>query len=154
MEAVDVNIRVLGEIDLAGSPESVPRARSDVREWLGGEHPTIDDVVLAVSELVTNAVVHSDCAVGDFIGLTLTAAEDVVCVEVRDPGSLFSAPYVRQEPDAESGRGLLIVNEISAEWGIREHGRGQGRTVLCAIRFSSCSDPDLAPDGWDGYGVR
>jgi anti-sigma regulatory factor (Ser/Thr protein kinase) len=143
MGAVDVNTWTLGRTGLAGLPESVPRARRNVREWLGDEHPAIDDVVLAVSELVTNAVVHSDSSAGVSIHLTLVAAEGVVYVEVRDPGAMFSAPHVRHEPDAETGRGLLIVDEISSEWGIREHDRGRGRTVWCAIRFTAQPVPDV-----------
>jgi anti-sigma regulatory factor (Ser/Thr protein kinase) len=143
MGAVDVNTWTLGRTGLAGLPESVPRARRNVREWLGDEHPAIDDVVLAVSELVTNAVVHSDSSAGVSIHLTLVAAEGVVYVEVRDPGAMFSAPHVRHEPDAETGRGLLIVDEISSEWGIREHDRGRGRTVWCAIRFTPQPVPDV-----------
>jgi hypothetical protein len=69
----------------------------------------------------------------------------MIYVEVRDPGSAFSGPYIRQEPEAEDGRGLLIVREISQSWGIREHGRGLGRTVWCAIRVALPSpDPSAA----------
>ncbi|WP_157594090.1 ATP-binding protein [Streptosporangium amethystogenes] len=91
----------------------------------------IDDIVLATSGLVTDSIKHSDSKVGDFIGLTLSATMEIVYVEVNDPGSIFSGPHVRKEADAEDGRGLLIVGEISLEWGTREHGRSLGRTVWC-----------------------
>ncbi|MFC5816642.1 ATP-binding protein [Nonomuraea harbinensis] len=113
--------------------ESVSYARAQVHDWLGSDHPAIGDVVLAVSELVTNALRHSDARPGDFIGLTVTDVGGLVRVEVRDPGTAFSGPYVRREPEAEDGRGLLIVREISQDWGIGEHGRGLGRTVWCLI---------------------
>jgi anti-sigma regulatory factor (Ser/Thr protein kinase) len=116
-----------------------------VRRWLGNDHPAVDDAVLATSELVTNAFRHSDARPYDFIGLTVTEAEGLIHVEVRDPGSAFSGPHIRQEPEAEDGRGLLIVREISQSWGIREHGRGLGRTVWCAIRAAPPSpDPSAA----------
>ncbi|GHE45900.1 hypothetical protein GCM10017673_54850 [Streptosporangium violaceochromogenes] len=64
--------RVLGVISLAGTRESVSRARAEVRHWLGDDHPAVDDVALAVSELVTNAVVHSGVRTEDALHLTLT----------------------------------------------------------------------------------
>ncbi|MGW0068308.1 ATP-binding protein [Streptosporangium sandarakinum] len=134
MKAPSAEPKVLGRTGLPGVRDSVSRARSEVRRWLGDDHPAIDDVVLAASELVTNAIRHSDAGPSDFIGLTLSATEEAVYVEVNDPGSLLSGPHVRKESYAEDGRGLLIIREISLEWGTRELGHGLGRTVWCAIR--------------------
>lgn len=133
MKAASAEPRIIGSIQLAGIRESVSYARSQVRGWLGSDHPALDDVVLAVSELVTNALRHSDARPYDFIGLTVMDEGGVVRVQVRDPGSAFSGPYIRREPDAEDGRGLLIVREVSRDWGVQEHGRGLGRTVWCVI---------------------
>ncbi|WP_433375665.1 ATP-binding protein [Streptosporangium sp. CA-115845] len=146
MKATTPEPRILGSVDLPSVRESVSRARSEVREWLGVDHPMVDDIVLATSELVTNSIKHSDSSAGDFIGLTLSATMEIVYVEVNDPGSIFLGPHVRKEPDAEDGRGLLIVGEISLEWGTREHGRGLGRTVWCAIRATPPPDDPSTPE--------
>ncbi|MBB5778539.1 ATP-binding protein [Nonomuraea jabiensis] len=111
MKTASAEPRVIGSIRLVGIRESVSHARSEVRKWLGDDHPSVDDVVLAASELVTNALRHSDARPYDLIGLTVTAAEGMVYVEVLDPGSMFSAPHIRQEPEAVDGRGLLIIRE-------------------------------------------
>ncbi|TDB99360.1 ATP-binding protein [Nonomuraea longispora] len=137
MQAASSGPQVIGSIHLAGIRESVPRARAEVRRWLGDDHPAVDEAVLAVSELMTNALRHSDPKPYDLIGLTVAATGGTVYVGVRDPGSTFSAPHIRQEPEADDGRGLLIINEIAQEWGVREHGHGLGRTVWCAIRAVS-----------------
>ncbi|MEV0591106.1 ATP-binding protein [Nonomuraea cavernae] len=150
MKAVSAEPRVMGSIQLAGIRESVSHARSEVRRWLGEDHPAVDDAVLAASELVTNALRHSDARPYDLIGLTVTATEETVYVEVRDPGAAFSGPHLRQEPEAEDGRGLLIVREISQEWGTREHGRGLGRTVWCAIRAAPCPPDSSAAEPVSG----
>lgn len=150
MKTASAAPRIIGSIQLVGIRESVAHARSEVRRWLGNDHPAVDDAVLATSELVTNAFRHSDARPYDFIGLTVTEAEEMIHVEVRDPGSAFSGPYVRQEPEAEDGRGLLIVREISQGWGIREHGRGLGRTVWCAIRAAPPSPDSSAPEPVSG----
>ncbi|MEO3868394.1 ATP-binding protein [Nonomuraea sp. B12E4] len=147
MQAASAEPKVIGSIHLPGIPESVSHARSEVRRWLGDEHPAMDDVVLAVSELVTNALQHSGARPYDLIGVALSVTEEMVYLEVRDPGSAFSGPHIRQEPAAEDGRGLLIVHEISQDWGVREHGRGLGRTVWCAIR-SALPRPNWSPDRW------
>lgn len=56
MKAPSTEPKVLGRTGLPGVHESVSRARSEVRGWLGDAHPAVDDVVLAASELVTNAI--------------------------------------------------------------------------------------------------
>jgi anti-sigma regulatory factor (Ser/Thr protein kinase) len=137
MKAPSKEPRIIGSIQLAGIRESVSRARSEVRGWLGDDHPAIDDVVLAVSELVTNALRHTAASPYDLIGVTLAATDEMIYLDVRDPGSAFSGPHIRLEPDAEDGRGLLIIREISEDWGVREHGRRLGRSVWCAIRSGS-----------------
>ncbi|MEU7828005.1 MULTISPECIES: ATP-binding protein [unclassified Nonomuraea] len=155
MKAVSAEPWIIGSIQLVGIRESVSRARSEVRGWLGDDHPAVDDVVLAASELVTNALRHSDAKPYDLISVTLTATEEMVYLEVRDPGSAFSGPHIRLEPEAEDGRGLLIVREISQDWGVREHGRGLGRSVWCAIRSAPPSTGPSAPEPVsDSAGVR
>ncbi|MGP3965976.1 ATP-binding protein [Nonomuraea sp. 3N208] len=134
MKPAGAEPRVIGSIHLAAIRESVSRARAQVRRWLKDDHPSVDDAALAASELLTNALRHSNARPYDLIGLTVAMAEGVVYVEVRDPGSTFSAPHIRQEPESEDGRGLLIITEISQDWGVIEHGSGLGRTVWCAIR--------------------
>ncbi|GAA3087781.1 ATP-binding protein [Streptosporangium carneum] len=127
----------LGEVFLVSSQESVRRARGEVRGLLGTDHPLLEDVVQVVSELVANAVEHADRRwQGDMVGLALMETPDLVYVEVSDPGSLFSAPYIPEEEVsmAENGRGLLIVNRIcGGRWGTRRRSERLGRTVWCAV---------------------
>ncbi|MFF3444743.1 ATP-binding protein [Streptosporangium sp. NPDC002721] len=128
--------RKLGEIFLRREPESVSRARAMVRELLGPDHPAYEQVRLAVSELTTNAVEHSTPGpAGDLVMVVLKVTDDLIYVEVTDPGSASGGPCLRDDPplDAEDGRGLFIVDELSAgKWGVRDFGAG-GRTVWCAI---------------------
>ncbi|WP_405089125.1 ATP-binding protein [Microbispora sp. NBC_01389] len=124
------------EIRLSCGPTSPSRARSEVRRLLGHEHPVVDDAALAASELVTNAIRHSGCQTGDVIGFTLVVTDSFVRVEVRDPGASPTGPRLRSEPDAEDGRGLLIVQAIAAAWGVSRHDDRPGRTVWCALRIT------------------
>ncbi|WP_329083672.1 ATP-binding protein [Streptosporangium sp. NBC_01469] len=128
--------RKLGEIFLRREPESVSSARAMVRDLLGVQHPAYEQVRLAVSEITTNAVEHSTPGpVGDLVMVALKVVNDFIYVEVTDPGSASSKPQLRDgpSPDAEDGRGLFIVDELSSgNWGVRDFG-AVGRTVWCAI---------------------
>lgn len=131
----------LGEVFLESAQESVRRARGEVRSFLGADHPLLEDVVQVVSELVANAVEHADRRrAGDLVGLTLTETAELIYVEVSDPGSLLSAPYIPEETVsmAESGRGLLIVDVIcGGRWGTGTRSEERGRTVWCAVPRTS-----------------
>ena len=140
----DVNneSEVLGEAYLRLDPTSVSRARDHVRVWIGADHPSYENVRLATSELVTNAVLHTlrRCP-HELVLLALVRRADLLYVEVLDPGG---APWEPHTPEAvgddeECGRGLAIVDEICRRrWGVRDHGE-RGRTVWCALDWTPTS---------------
>ncbi|MEV5880797.1 ATP-binding protein [Streptomyces sp. NPDC052101] len=82
-------------------------------------------VVLAVSELVTNAVVHGE---GEVL-LRITVALDLVRVSVTDHNP---APAVLKEagPDGESGRGIRLVHAISDAW------KSSGEETWCEFGYA------------------
>jgi anti-sigma regulatory factor (Ser/Thr protein kinase) len=68
-----------------------------------------------VSELVTNAVVHSHSSL---ITCTLMITGGLLRIEVTDQGASPTAPVVRHAADDEmTGRGLLLVSLVSQAWG-------------------------------------
>lgn len=85
--------------------------------------PVAEFVVLAVSELVTNAVVHGE---GEIV-LRITVAVDVVRVSVTDHNP---AQAVLKETgrDGESGRGIRLVDAISDAW------ESNGAETWCEFR--------------------
>ena len=96
-----------------------------LRDMLGrADRPTAEDVVLVVSELVTNAVRAS----ADVIGLSLTVEDDRIEVEISDDASGWPTP---RQPDWEdpSGRGLAIVDELADRWQTTELYPGKRITV-------------------------
>ena len=85
--------------------------RTSLREW-EFERLT-DDAVLATSELVANAVLHS----GTDIRLrVLSDGLSMVRVEVSDGNTRMPSPAARPQ-DATSGRGLNIVAALGTAWG-------------------------------------
>ncbi|MBB2911602.1 anti-sigma regulatory factor (Ser/Thr protein kinase) [Streptosporangium becharense] len=109
-------------------------ARRRVRELLGEGHPASDDVILLVSEVVTNSVVHSCSGGGGRVAMTVAVEPDAVFVEVSDAGSGASAPHVRIDPEAESGRGMFLVDLIARRWGVLDDSRGS-RTLWFEVAF-------------------
>ncbi|MEY9996688.1 anti-sigma regulatory factor (Ser/Thr protein kinase) [Streptomyces sp. V4I8] len=97
-------------------PEAVGHARRFTRRTLrtwGVPPPDRDAVLLVVSELVTNALVHTDGRVR----LDLTLVNQRLRVAVAD-----SSPRTPVKPagiswEATGGRGILLVEAMAAEWG-------------------------------------
>ena len=81
----------------------------------------LDDVKLLVSELVTNAVVHAHSEVE--VAVRLLA--DSIRIEVVDRGTASTLLPTEPAQDAESGRGLLLVESMASAWGVEplDHGK-------------------------------
>jgi hypothetical protein len=89
-----------------------------LERWgLGG---LVDDAVLVVSELVTNAVVH---ARSDVV-VTLSLAGEAVRLSVEDGSRMPPAPRPSPALD-ESGRGLALVAAAASRWGTDVGGDGK-----------------------------
>ncbi|MFD4576273.1 SpoIIE family protein phosphatase [Streptomyces sp. NPDC058417] len=108
--------------------QGVGHVRRFLREHLRDWELTalFDDLELLASEVVTNALVHADSAVD----LRLRECADRVRVEVRDSDPRPPVPSAvlgtgRAEEEAESGRGLVIVDALAADWGSSPSGRGK-----------------------------
>jgi anti-sigma regulatory factor (Ser/Thr protein kinase) len=74
----------------------------------------MEDLRLAVSELVANAVRHAGLAAGQPIRLSGRVTDSSVVVTVADGGPGFTFdPGAGWDPTAEGGRGLLVVTAVS-----------------------------------------
>lgn len=116
-------------ITLPGVERSVGNGRRFVRETLGVRHPALETVALGVSELATNAIMHTPSGDGGEITIGLVAGGPLVRAEVTNDGTMAAKPCVRRDTEAESGRGILIVEALADSWGVTEHG---GRTTVWA----------------------
>jgi hypothetical protein len=118
-------------------PQSVPAARRFATSVLGGTSAeTLEAVELMVSELATNCIRHTDSG----FDLTIIRSGQDIRVEATDHAG--GTPTMRSpKPTDPSGRGLKIVDMLSAGWGVRS-GSVAGKTVWFTI-----SDPGLATAG-------
>jgi CheY-like chemotaxis protein len=129
---VDVLVDVTAErvsagaaLRLAEDITSAARARRFVEEqctaW--GFHAVLDDALLVVSELVTNAVVHGESEAE----LRLIPGQGILRIEVADDGEAAPDPRLAGDDD-EHGRGLLLISVLSTAWGT-EAAPGGGKVV-------------------------
>lgn len=107
-------------------------ARDFLRDACCGTHSSdvIEKAQLLVSELVTNAVRHGAppvdlqvCCVGDHELQIMVSDSNPEHPVTRNPG-----------PDAEGGRGMLLVDLISADWGLDDH-PNDGKAVWFTLKI-------------------
>jgi anti-sigma regulatory factor (Ser/Thr protein kinase) len=109
-------------LDLPTVPESAGAARrfahAALTEWRLAA--LADDVDLVISELITNALLHARAdrrvAADSTIRLDLQYDGDGLHCRVTDGSGLPPTPEDAADT-AESGRGLLLVQALSAAWG-------------------------------------
>ncbi len=111
--------------ELAAHPGSPAQARRLTRSRLTGWsvcEDTCDTAALVISELVTNAIVHT---ASSRIVCELHDGDDRVRIAVRDEGCAPGEPHPSpQRPEEEHGRGLLLIEALCHAWGAQEHGSG------------------------------
>ncbi|WP_050375614.1 ATP-binding protein [Streptomyces acidiscabies] len=119
---------------LLATAESVAGARSRVHRALDAwciPADSRDTAALVVSELVTNAVTHTNTRT---VTCVLEATEYHVLLQVEDHGTGPSAPALQHaDPQGERGRGLLLVEAVSQFWGATSPDSGAGGRVVWAI---------------------
>ena len=109
-------------IDLAAHARSPAQARTFVRETLKdwGYMEVEPEVSLAVTELVTNALVHADSP----SSLSLSDLEGSVRIVVHDNEPQL--PHVVHAEDGDThGRGLAMIDALATCWGVEMDERGK-----------------------------
>jgi anti-sigma regulatory factor (Ser/Thr protein kinase) len=93
----------------------------------------LEAALLAVSEVVTNAVRHGSGR----IELCVTADDRLVRIEVTDEGAQL--PLRRSAPEevlGDGGRGLYLLDALTTSWGSDRREDGPGKTVWMEISRS------------------
>jgi anti-sigma regulatory factor (Ser/Thr protein kinase) len=101
----EVTLRIASNLSAPGL------TRSHLKKFQTKLEPRYEDVVLVVSELVTNAVRHGS---SDGIDLKVAKRGGRIRVEVTDHGSGFSVDDPRGD-----GLGLNIVERLADSWGMK-----------------------------------
>jgi anti-sigma regulatory factor (Ser/Thr protein kinase) len=131
--------RQVRSLRLAGESGVVPMARDFARQalyawgWLpaasADQRAAAEDVLLVVSELVTNACLHAEGP----DALFLACDNKVIRVEVSDRGTGQPAPRTPHRAGRPGGHGMFIVQRLCLDWGVvRVTGR-PGKTVWAEL---------------------
>ena len=129
-------------LDLRGTSAPV---LVQVRRWAsrtleGVDDAHLGDVLIVVTELVTNAYDHGGGP--SEIRMGFTPRPCLVRVEVDD-GSPAHPVVANPSLTTPGGRGMLIVEKLSAAWGVRERRDTGGKTVWAEIACDTepCQPP-------------
>ncbi|MFR9676644.1 ATP-binding protein [Streptomyces sp. TR06-5] len=124
---------------LVGAGGSVSRARDFTRKalqdwgWLpaatADQRAAAEDVLLVVSELVTNACLHA----GGPEELRIGSGAKLVRLEVVDAGAGDPAARTPHRAGRPGGHGMFIVQRLCLDWGVVRGGDGHGKTVWAEL---------------------
>ena len=104
---------------LPASKEAPRRARRAIHDAVGDAN-RLDEILLATSELVSNAVRHTDLSPDETIKLEVTSRACDIRVSVAHRGAMFAHD---QDGSAEGrGYGLQIVDRIAEQWDVDQRG--------------------------------
>ncbi|MFF7143752.1 ATP-binding protein [Streptomyces nodosus] len=124
-------------------PAGVGKARHRMRDQLrtgGVSESVIDDAVLILSELLSNACRHgrplgdSPTEDGDVRAAWRVDSSGRLTVEVTDGGGPTRPVPATPSVTARGGRGLNIITALAKDWGVRDDVRRGEVTVWAVVR--------------------
>ncbi|WP_046730319.1 ATP-binding protein [Streptomyces humi] len=131
--------RQVRRVRLEGESGVVPLARDFTRQalyawgWLpaatADRRAAAEDVLLVVSELVTNACLHAEGP----DELFLACDNKVIRVEVSDRGNGQPAPRTPHRAGRPGGHGMFIVQRLCLDWGVVRTPGAAGKTVWAEL---------------------
>lgn len=94
-----------------------PKVVREALERLPEAEQARDDALLVASELVTNAVRHSQCTHQQELTVCATCHNERLRISVLDPGVSGRAAAVAEPRLEPGGLGLRVVDQLSESWG-------------------------------------
>ena len=126
------------------------RQLGELRRWLESllpKCPALDDLAIIATELGTNAIQHTASGRGGWFVVEISWLRSAVRIAVVDCGAP-AGPRVIDDPDGEHGRGLLVVQGLSARTGVC--GDHRGRLVWADIPWGG-ADAEQPASSQDPY---
>src|SRR6478735_8595183 len=142
------------QLEVGVDPAEVGRARRWARSRLAGsgigvDEPLAETLILLVSELVTNAVVHTGCPAVLRLSLPDVPGESLGTVRLEVADSSDCPPRPRHaEGDETNGRGLELVDGLADRWGWNPE--GVGKSIWCEL--DRCASDPAQGSPYGAYG--
>ncbi|MFF0163309.1 ATP-binding protein [Streptomyces sp. NPDC005263] len=137
--AVSSGGRQVRGLSFDGQSGVVPLARDFTRQalyewgWLpasgADQRAAAEDVLLVVSELVTNACLHAEGP----DELRITCDNKVIRLEVSDKGAGQPSPRTPHRAGRPGGHGMFIVQRLCLDWGVVRGPGAAGKTVWAEL---------------------
>ena len=126
-------------VPLAAGPAAAAEARGQVRSAICAWGVPVDPsvAVLLTSELVTNAIRYE---AGETVTLAVDCSQGQLRVDVHDSSGDIPVE-LDTAGEAEAGRGLMLIDTLSDEWGFYRTPAGK------AVYYTLTSQPDLPQGG-------
>ncbi|MEU6542592.1 ATP-binding protein [Streptomyces sp. NPDC046859] len=131
--------RQVRTLDFTDQSGVVPLARDFARQalyawgWLpaasADRRAAAEDVLLVVSELVTNACLHAEGP----DALLIAYDNKVIRVEVSDKGTGQPSPRTPHRAGRPGGHGMFIVQRLCLDWGVVRSAGQVGKTVWAEL---------------------
>lgn len=120
--------------DLPAELKRVPAARHALQDQLAhwGLSLLADELALAVDELLANAVLHGCTGGQETVTLTACRTARELRIAVEDP-SPRQPQLQNPSSEAESGRGLALIDALCDRWGVTPAAEGVGKQVWLAM---------------------
>jgi anti-sigma regulatory factor (Ser/Thr protein kinase) len=128
-------------VDLPYASSSVRAARRVLVTYLdrrGVKTARIDDAVLVLSEILSNALKHARPLREGYLRVAWTIRDGVLEVAVTDGGGPTRPHPTRPSLSSLGGRGLGIVTSLVDDWGVRQS-RGES-TVWAALPLAQATE--------------
>ena len=121
-------------VNVPSTVMTVASVRAELAAWLadsGVRQAVIDDAVVIISELVTNAVRHSGALPNASIRVEWQLKPGWLRLQVADDGQRRPQDLNAQSP--VGGRGLAIVSALADSWWLERDGDGTTVTAIVAV---------------------
>jgi anti-sigma regulatory factor (Ser/Thr protein kinase) len=125
---------------LPSTPRGARRVTEAFLQFSGISGESADNAALLITELVTNAVAANLAAGapdGTLIWVSLRHFQEGLLIEVSDSSPNPPVPADAAEM-AENGRGLMLVEALSRDWGYYPWA-GKGKVVYCLVEAPALS---------------
>ena len=120
-------VRDAERVHVPFSASAARTARQHLSSFLhdqGMAQPVVDDALVVISELVSNAVRHATPQADGRLGVSWALADGALVLTVEDGGSSRAPHVVSAQADAEGGRGLSIVSVLTRRWWTEQQADG------------------------------